>query len=72
MKDNDLVDDKIVISLGPNKPVYIDTLKKDSAWLASHALLQQSVASLQGFRVFQHRVGVWAAEVRGGLRQGHA
>jgi len=43
-----------------------------SAWLASHVLLQQSVAFLLSCRVFQHRVGVRAAEVPGGLRQGHA
>lgn len=61
MKDNDLVDDKIVISLGPNKPVFIDTLKKDSAWLASHGIMDYSL--LLGVH---HEDGRGAAQSEGG------
>jgi len=43
MKDNDLIVDGITITLGPNKPQFVETLKNDSEWLASHKIMDYSL-----------------------------
>ena len=43
MKDNDLTMDNVVMKLGRNRDVFINTLREDSLWLAKHNIMDYSL-----------------------------
>jgi len=43
MKDNDLTMDNVVMRLGKNRDVFVNTLREDALWLASHNIMDYSL-----------------------------